>query len=82
MLKPDKHTNLKLSVINIAGMIIKELKEKEIIPYDELLNSLITQTGESVKEVFLYANYFLFLIGKIEYLPQIDALRLTDYENN
>lgn len=81
MLKPDKHTNPKLSIINIAGLLIKELKQKEISTYDELLTSLIKQTNESAKEVFLYANYFLFLLGRIEYIPNLDSLRLKEYED-
>lgn len=81
MLKPDKHTNPKLSIMNIAGLIIKELKQKEILTYDELLSILIRQTNESAKEVFLYANYFLFLLGRIEYIPNLDSLRLKEHED-
>ncbi|MBU0701198.1 hypothetical protein KKE26_07915 [bacterium] len=81
MLKPDKHTNPKLSIINIAGLIIQELKQKEIVTYSELLSSLINQTSESAKEVFLYANSFLFLLDKIEYISNLDSLRLKGHEN-
>lgn len=81
MLKPDKHTNPKLSIINIAGLIINELKQKEIATYDELLSSLIKQTNESVKEIFSYANSFLFLLGRIEYIPNLDSLRLNRHED-
>jgi len=81
MLKPDKHTNPKLSIINIAGLIIKELKQKEIVTYDELLTSLINQTNESAKEVFLHANSFLFLLDRIEYIQNLDSLRLKGHED-
>ncbi len=82
MLKPDKHTNPKLSVINIAGLIIEELKRHEVVSYEELLNNIIKRTGASVKEIFVYANSFLFLLGKIEYIPNLDALKLKSDENN
>ncbi len=81
MLKPDKHTNPKLSVINVAGLIIGELKRHEVVSYEELLNNIIRRTGESVKEIFVYANSFLFLLGKIEYIHNLDALKLKNHEN-
>ena len=76
MLKPDKHTDPTLSVVNIAGLIIEEIKNNEIYGYNDLLNNLINQTSESVKDVFLYSLSFLYLLGKVEYLPGLDALRL------
>jgi len=76
MLKPDKHTNPVLSVVNIAGLIIEQIKNNEIVSYDDLLNNLINQTSESVKEVFLYSLSFLYLLDKVEYIPDLDALRL------
>ncbi len=76
MLKPDKHTNPVLSVINIAGLIIEQIKDNEIISYDNLLSNLVNQTSESVKDVFLYSLSFLYLLNKVEYIPDLDALRL------
>ena len=76
MLKPDKHTNPVLSVVNITGLIIEQIKNNEIVSYDDLLNNLINQTSESVKEVFLYSLSFLYLLDKVEYIPNLDALRL------
>ena len=76
MLKPDKHTSPVLSVVNIAGLIIEQIKNNEIIGYDELLSNLVNQTSESVKEVFLYSLFFLYVLDKVEYIPDLDALRL------
>jgi hypothetical protein len=76
MLKPDKHTNPELSVINISGLIIELIKSNEIISYDDLLSKLINQTSENVKDVFLYSLCFLYLLGKVENIPDLDALRL------
>ncbi len=76
MLKPDKHTNPVLSVINIAGLIIEQISNNEIVGYDELLSNLVNQTSKSVKDVFLYSLSFLYLLDKIEYIPDLDALRL------
>jgi hypothetical protein len=76
MLKPDKHTNPVLSVINIAGLIIKQIKSNEIMSYDDLLISMKNQTSDSVKDVFNYSLSFLYLLDKVEYIPELDALRL------
>lgn len=76
MLKPDKHTNPMLSVINITGLVIENLIENEIISYNELLSKLVAETSESVKDVFVYSLCFLYLLDKIEYIPDLDALRL------
>lgn len=76
MLKPDKHTNPVLSTVNIAGLIIEQIRNDEIVSYDDLLSNLVNQTSESVKDVFLYSLSFLYLLDKIEYIPDLDALRL------
>jgi len=76
MLKPDKHTNPVLSVVNIAGLIIEQIKSNEIVNYDDLLSNLVNQTSESAKDVFLYSLSLLYLLDKVEYIPDLDALRL------
>ncbi len=78
MLKPDKHTNPMLSVVNIGGLIIEQIKNNEIIGYNDLLTNLVNQTSENAKEVFLYSLFFLYLLDKIEYIPELDALRLKN----
>ena len=76
MLKPDKHTNPMLSVVNVTGIVIENLIENEIMGYNDLLSNLIHQTSESAKDIFVYSLCFLYLLDKIEYIPDIDALRL------
>ena len=41
MLKPTKHTNIKFSVIYIAGKILSFLTKETIIKYDDLKEMLI-----------------------------------------
>lgn len=76
MLKPDKHTNPHYTVVNIAGLIIEQIKKNDIMKYDDLLNYLINQTSGGIKDIFVYALSFLFLLDKIEYLSDLDALKL------
>jgi len=77
MLTPDRHTNPALSVVNIAGLIIKEVKNDGIVGYNDLLARLKKQTSDSVKHVFHHSLSFLYLMGTIEYISELDALRLT-----
>lgn len=81
MLKPDKHTNLKISIFNIAGIILKALQKEEILKYDELLTIVINETDESSKKLFPLANSFLYLLNKIEYFADIDSFRLNHETN-
>lgn len=78
MLKPDKHTNPKLSVFNITAIIIRHLKEAEILQYDELLATVMYESSKNAKELFIKAISFLFLLDKIEYLHDLDSLRLKN----
>ncbi len=76
MLKPSKHADPSLSVLNIAGLTIEILQQDNILTHDDLLAILTHRTSESVKEVYHYSLSFLYLVGKIEYIPEIDALRI------
>ena len=76
MLKPSKHADPSLSVLNIAGLTIEILQHNKILTHDDLLASLTHRTSESVKEVYHYALSFLYIVGKLEYIPEIDALRI------
>ena len=77
MLKPHKHADPSLSVVNVAGLIIAALHKNTILAYDDLLAILTDQASAGVKEVYHYALSFLYLVGKIEYISEIDALRMT-----
>lgn len=76
MLKLDKHTNLSLSVVNVAGLIIKRLCRNGDTSYNDLLEALKKNTSESVKEVYPYALSFLYLVGRIEYISESDTFKL------
>ncbi|MFO7827766.1 MAG: ABC-three component system middle component 6 [Bacteroidales bacterium] len=78
MIAPDKHTNIKYSIIYISGIVLKTVQENGIIKYDELLNTIIKQTGNQSKDVFQYALSFLFLNNKIEYNQKLDSITITE----
>lgn len=74
MIAPHKYLDLNLSVLNLGGLILKIIKKDGAVKYDELLDKVILDRGESAKEVFIPTLSFLFLLGKIEYQKDIDTL--------
>ncbi len=76
MIKPNKYTNIDLSVVNIGGIILKSLAACPVQKYSELEDAVISSYGISAKVVFLNALSFLYLLGKIDYQPSADAVQL------
>lgn len=75
MLKPDKHTEIKYSVVYLSALIMKEIQQNGVIKYDELKNSLIQKIGNKVNENFEQALSFLYLLGKANYLQELDSFK-------
>lgn len=78
MLIPDKHTNIKYSVVYISGIMMNEVKANGIIRYIDLHNFIITKIGIQAKEVFELSISFLFLIGKIQYNEKLDSILIIE----
>ncbi|NGX85270.1 ABC-three component system middle component 8 [Aequorivita sp. KMM 9714] len=81
MLTPTKHTNIKYSVIYIAGKILGFLKEETSIKYEDLKEMLVSEIGVNAKNNINYSLTFLFSVGKIEYLNNMDAITLINDNN-
>ncbi len=78
MIKPDRHTNIDLSVINISAYLLKQLNVFYEISYDDLLEKVINQIGNDAIENYPYALNFLFLIGRLEYNQQTDSFKYNE----
>ena len=76
MLRPTKYTDPSYSIVNIAGIIIEEIRKTESLKFDELLNKTILQTGENARHVFVYALSLLFSMGVLEFDLLTDAFYL------
>lgn len=76
MLTPTKHTNIKYSVIYIAGKVLGFLKKESLIKYEDLKEMLVNEIGVKAKNNIDFSLTFLFAIGKIEYVKDIDAVTL------
>ncbi len=75
MIKPDRHTNPKFSIINISAVILSELNAFYSVQYDFLLNKVIDILGEESKINFPYALNFLYLLGKLNYDQTTDSFK-------
>ncbi|RKS98225.1 MULTISPECIES: ABC-three component system middle component 8 [Chryseobacterium] len=75
MLKPDKHTDIKYSVVYLSAVMMKEIQQSGIIKYDELKNILIQKIGNKVNENFEKALSFLYLLDKVVYLNELDSIK-------
>jgi len=78
MLTPTKHTKIKYSVIYISGIILKLLYNNSIMKYDELKQLLVKQLGEKAKFRLNISLTFLYSIGKIEYMKELDAITIIN----
>lgn len=75
MIRPDRHTNPDLSVINISALILKQLNPFYEIGYEDLRNKVIETFGANAIENYPYALNFLYLLGKLEYIEQTDSFK-------
>jgi hypothetical protein len=75
MLKPDKHTEIKFSIVYLSAVIMKEILENGIIKYDDLKNSLSDKIGKGITENYEYALSYLFILNKIEYIEPLDSIK-------
>lgn len=78
MITPDKHTNIKYSLVFVSGIVLKTVQKNGIIRYDELLNTTIKQTGNQAKDIFQFALSFLYLNNKIVYNQKLDSITTTE----
>ncbi|WP_158856306.1 ABC-three component system middle component 8 [Lunatibacter salilacus] len=75
MLKPDKHTDIKYSIVFLSAVMMKEILENGIIKYDDLKNSLTGKIGKGITENYEYTLSYLFMLGKIEYVDKLDSIK-------
>lgn len=75
MIKPHKFLNLNNNVLKSSSKIIKILHKNNVIKYNELYN-ILRNDNKDIDQVFMNSLNFLFLLGKIKYHKENDALEL------
>jgi len=78
MLSPSKHTDLSLSMLNVAGQALKEVRQARVIRYDDLAKKIERRLGPDSRYVFTEALSFLFLIGRLNYLEKNDMFEYVE----
>lgn len=78
MIAPNKHTEIKYSVLYVAGIILKETMKSGVISYSELKGALVQVLGKEIDAVFPQSLSFLYLMNKIEYKKDIDSIIYID----
>lgn len=72
MLKPTKHLNPELSVLNIASIMVKYLQRERIVSYEKLISHIKKKNIDMV-ELFLPTVSFLYSLGLVEYYLKTDS---------
>ncbi len=72
MLSPTKHSDPDRTVLAAATTLLRALRKKRIVSFDELKQSL-TAGSQSPETLFLPAVNFLYLLGLVEYRPVVDS---------
>lgn len=75
MIRPDRHTHLDHSVVNISAFILQELNAYYRVSYDVLLDRVTDTLGTQARENYPYALNFLYLLGKLKYDQKTDSFR-------
>lgn len=78
MLKPNKYTNVSLSIVGLGAEVISILKSDKQQKYDSLIDKLVRKKGQNSKENILLSLCFLHSIGKVIYYPENDVLELSN----
>lgn len=73
MLKPTKHLDPALSVLNMAAHSLAMLSRNRTMKYEDLYEKLERKFGDGVRPIFIRSVSFLFLLGKIEYHSKNDT---------
>lgn len=77
MIKPNKYTNLDLSLVNVGGVVLKSLCNCSVQKYEDLENYVSGVLGNNARLVFVQALSFLYIVGRINYLPSSDTIILV-----
>lgn len=76
LLKPNKYTNIDLSVLGLSTEILMLLKEEKSQKYNQVFEKIVYKKGTEAKENFLLSLSFLYLLGKIKYYQTQDIIEL------
>ncbi len=74
MIRPTKHMDLNICTLSIAASILSVLQQNNAIPLEELDETIQTRVGSKAQANFIPALNLLYLLGKVEYDDENDAI--------
>lgn len=74
MIRPGKHLNLDLCVLRIATIVLSHLQRHRVECFQKLLQKVRDTAGDDAEVWFIPALDLLFLLGRLNYLPQRDTV--------
>lgn len=72
MLLPNKHSHPDQTVLAAAATLLKELRRKRVVTYDDLKAALDAHV-RSADYLFSPAVSLLYLLDLVEYRPTVDS---------
>lgn len=78
MLRPNKHSHPDQTVLAAATVLLRELRKKRAVPYDELMTAL-AKKSRSADFLFLPAVSLLHILGLLDYRAATDSF---EYRGN
>jgi plasmid replication initiation protein len=73
MLRPNKHSHPDRTVVAAATVVLRELRKRRVVGYDDLIASLEKTATTSADVLFLPAVSLLHLLGLVEYQANVDT---------
>lgn len=76
MLRPNKHSHPDETVLAAATLLLKKLRRKRAVQYDEL-KAVLNRNPESSDYLFTPAVSLLYLLGLVDYKDNIDTFEYS-----
>jgi hypothetical protein len=73
MLFPSKHSHPDRTVFAAATVLLKALRQKRIVAFDDLIQVLTPSAGTSAEFLFLPAVSLLHILGLVDYHATVDS---------
>lgn len=73
MLRPNKHSDPKLTVLPVAGALLKTIRKKRTCSIPEL-RKVVEKLGDDRLPLLLPSVSLLYLLGTVEYRCKTDSV--------
>lgn len=73
MLRPTKHSHPDRTVMAVATAVLRALRKRRLISYDDLTAQVARKYGADADVLFGPAVALLYVLGLLEYRSTVDA---------